>query len=205
MPCGTPILTLRDQHMKIILILLLVSASVGFVVFGSQPANALRGMVQEKESKTQPKEAVLSKDSQSDKYGEVPFNHENHATKKYSPDGQSVLTCVECHHTDQPAANLHPPLKTSERNMVLTAEALQAADAKAVKSCRACHLQAGDDSATIPSVQYPDKPAPTKLTNEVAYHLNCNLCHDKAIAARPALKGKVPGSNDCIPCHKPAG
>jgi hypothetical protein len=55
----------------------------------------------------------------------------------------------------------------------------------------------------MPTVQYPDKPAPTKLTNEVAYHVNCNLCHDKAIAARPALKGKVPGSNDCIPCHKP--
>ena len=60
-------------------------------------------VAQEKESKTQPKEVVLGKDSQSDKYGEVPFNHENHSIKKYSPDGQSVLTCVECHHTDQPA------------------------------------------------------------------------------------------------------
>src|SRR4030095_4313360 len=116
-----------------------------------------------------------------------------------------MLTCVECHHTDQPAANLKAPLKTSERSVVLTAEVLQAADSKAVKSCRACHLQAGDDSAPMPTVQYPDKPAATKLTNEVAYHLNCNLCHDKAIAARPALKGKVPGSNDCLPCHKPAG
>ena len=162
-------------------------------------------VVQEKASKVQPKELTLSKDSQSDKYGEVPFNHENHAVKKYSPDGQSVLTCVECHHTDQPSASLKPPLKTSERNTVLTAEILVPADAKAVKSCRACHLQAGDDSAPIPSVQYADKPAPTKVTNEVAYHLNCNLCHDKAIAARPALKGKVPGSNDCVPCHKPAG
>jgi hypothetical protein len=178
--------------MKILLIALLALGSFGIVI-------------QEKESKTQPKELVLSKDSQSDKYGEVAFNHENHATKKYSPDGQSVLTCVECHHTDQPAANLKAPLKTSERDVVLTAENLKAADAKAVKGCRACHLQAGDDSATIPSVQYPDKPSPTKLTNEVAYHLNCNLCHDKAIAARPALKGKVPGSNDCIPCHKAAG
>jgi cytochrome c5 len=63
----------------------------------------------------------------------------------------------------------------------------------------------GDDSAPAPSVQYPDKPAPTKLTNEVAYHMNCNICHDRAIAARPALKGKIPGSNDCVPCHKPAG
>ena len=52
-----------------------------------------------------------------------------------------------------------------------------------MKSCRACHLQAGDDSAPMPAIQYPDKPAPTKLNNEVAYHLNCNICHDKAIAA----------------------
>jgi hypothetical protein len=181
--------------MKTLLVLILALTSVGLVT----------AAIQEKESKVQPKEVVLAKDSQSDKYGDVAFNHENHALKKYSIDGQSVLTCVECHHTDQPAASLKPPLKTSERAVVLTAEALAAADAKPVKSCRACHLQAGDDSAPLPAVQYPDKPAPTKLTNEVAYHLNCNICHDKAIAARPALKGKVPGSNDCLPCHKPAG
>lgn len=156
-----------------------------------------------KESKTQPKEVVLDKDSQSDKYGDVAFNHENHTTKMYSIDGKSVLSCVECHHTDQPPAALKPPLKTSERGVALTAALLQAADSKAVKTCRACHLQAGDDSATIPTVTYADKPAPVKLTNEVAYHTNCNICHDKAIAARPALKGKIAGSNDCLACHKP--
>lgn len=182
--------------MKILLILLLSVASMTGIALVS---------TQEKESRIQPKEVTLGKDSQSDKYGEVPFNHETHSTKKYSPDGQSVLSCVECHHTDQPAASLKAPLKTSERNVVLTAEVLVPADAKPVKKCRTCHLQAGDDSAEMPVVQYPDKPAPTKLNNEVAYHMNCNLCHDKAIAARPALKGKVPGSNDCLPCHKPAG
>ena len=156
-----------------------------------------------KESKVQPKEVILCKDSQSDKYGETPFNHENHAVKMYSPDGKSVLACVECHHTDQPASGLKPPLKTGERDVVLTAAVLEAATAKPVKSCRACHLQAGDDSAPMPTIAYPDKPAPTKLTNEVGYHLNCNICHDKALAARPTLKGKVPGSNDCFPCHKP--
>src|SRR5256714_13940502 len=177
--------------MKILLILILALGCVGVV------------SLQEKESKTQPKEVVLAKDSQSDKYAEVAFNHENHSSKKYSPDGQSMLTCVECHHTDQPAANLKPPLKTSERTVVLTTASLAAADAKPVKSCRACHLQAGDDSATIPTVTYPDKPAPTKLTNEIAYHTNCNVCHDSAIKARPALKGKIPGSADCLFCHKP--
>ena len=134
--------------MKILLIVILGLASLGLVV----------------QEKVQPKEIVLGKDSQSDKYGEVPFNHETHSTKKYSIDGQSVLSCVECHHTDQPAESLKAPLKTSERAVVLTTEALAAADAKGVKKCRACHLQAGDDSAPMPAIQYPDKPAPTKLT-----------------------------------------
>lgn len=158
-----------------------------------------------KESKTQPKEVVLGKDSQSDKYGEAPFNHENHSTKPYSPDGKAVIACVECHHTDQPAAALQAPLKTSERDTTLTAKLLEAADAKPVKTCRACHLQAGDDSAPTPAVKYAGKTTPTKLTNEVAYHMNCNVCHDKAIAAQPALKGKIAGTNDCLVCHKPAG
>lgn len=156
-----------------------------------------------KESKVQPKEVVLGKDSQSDKYGDVPFNHETHSLKNYSIDGKSVLTCMECHHTDQPVSALKPPLKTGERDVALTTAVLEAADSKPVKSCRVCHLQAGDDSAPMPTITYPDKPAATKLNNEVGYHLNCNICHDKAIAARPALKGKIPGSNDCLPCHKP--
>ena len=68
-----------------ILVVLFLALSLGLVA-------------QEKESKTQPKEVVLSKDSQSDKYGDVPFNHENHSIKKYSIDGQSVLTCGVSSH-----------------------------------------------------------------------------------------------------------
>jgi hypothetical protein len=186
---------------KLLTLIALLSCAAVITVAGSSTFS-----LQEipKESKTQPKEVVLGKDSQSDKYGEVAFNHENHSTKMYSIDGKSVLSCVECHHTDQPASALKAPLKTSEREAILTAALLQTADSKPVKTCRACHLQAGDDSAAMPAITYPDKPAPTKLTNEVAYHTNCNICHDKAIAARPTLKGKIPGSNDCLPCHKPA-
>ena len=189
--------------MRKLLLLIGLLGCLTVVVVGSRAGSTTTPQDVPKESKTQPKEVVLSKDSQSDKYGDVAFNHENHATKTYSVDGKSVLNCVECHHTDQPAAALAAPLKTSERDVALTAKLLEAADAKPVKNCRACHLQAGDDSATIPSVTYAGKTTPTKLTNEVAYHTNCNICHDKAIAARPALKGKVPGSNDCLPCHKP--
>ena len=189
--------------MRKLLLLIGLLGSLAVVVVGSRAGSTTTPQDVPKESKTQPKEMVLGKDSQSDKYGEVAFNHENHATKTYSVDGKSVLNCVECHHTDQPATALVVPLKTSERDVALTAKLLEAADAKPVKSCRACHLQAGDDSATIPSVTYAGKTTPTKLTNEVAYHTNCNICHDKAITARPTLKGKVPGSNDCLPCHKP--
>jgi uncharacterized protein YxeA len=151
--------------------------------------------------KEQPKKVMLAKDSQSDKYGEAAFDHETHSTKPYSIDGKSVIACVECHHTDQPAASLKPPLKTSERKVVLTAEALKAPDAVGVKSCRACHLQVGDDSAEMPTVTYEGKTTPTKLNNEIAYHKNCNVCHDAAIKARPALKGKIPGDQDCGMCH----
>lgn len=67
---------------------------------------------------------MLGKDNQSDKYGDVAFNHENHTTKAYSPDGKTVISCVECHHTDQPPADLKPPLKTSERAVALTTASL---------------------------------------------------------------------------------
>ena len=189
--------------MRKLLLLIGLLGCLAVVVVGSRAGSTTTPQDVPKESKTQPKEVVLGKDSQSDKYGEVAFNHENHATKTYSVDGKSILNCVECHHTDQPATALVAPLKTSERDVALTAKLLEAADAKPVKTCRACHLQAGDDSATIPSVTYAGKTTPAKLTNEVAYHTNCNICHDKAITARPTLKGKVPGSNDCLPCHKP--
>jgi cytochrome c553 len=191
--------------MRRLLIAILALACLAVIVVANNPAFTASQEIP-KESKVQPKEVVLDKDSQSDKYGEVPFNHENHSTKPYSPDGKTVLGCVECHHTDQPVAGLKAPLKTGERDVILTAAVLAAADSKPVKTCRACHLQAGDDSAPMPTITYPDKPAPTKLNNEVAYHVNCNLCHDKALAARPELKAKTPkisGSNDCFPCHKP--
>lgn len=187
--------------MKLLLLIILAFGCVAVVVAGRSSTSSSQDIP--KESKVQPKEVTLGKDSQSDKYGEVPFNHENHSIKNYNPEGTAVIACTECHHTDQPASALKAPLKTSERDAVLTTALLGAADSKPVKSCRVCHLQAGDDSAPMPSVTYPGKTAPTKLTNEVAYHMNCNLCHDKAISARPALKGKLPGSNDCLPCHKP--
>src|SRR5438552_3599706 len=177
--------------MKLTLALLACVACLTLIGIKGSPVFPPRAVTLE-ESKTQPKEVVLDKDSQSDKYGEVAFNHENHSTKNYNPDGTTVTACTFCHHTDQPAAALKGLLKTSERDVALSSALLLTADAKPVKTCRTCHAQAGDDSVKLPVVTYPDKPAPTKMTNEVAYHNNCNVCHDKAIAAKPALKGKIP-------------
>ena len=86
---------------QLILIALLACVSL-FVVGNNSALTAVQDIP--KESKTQPKEVNLGKDSQSDKYGEAPFNHETHSTKNYSIDGKSIITCVECHHTDQPAS-----------------------------------------------------------------------------------------------------
>ena len=189
--------------MRLTVVLIALLGCLAVVVTRTDSVRSSSGWLIAEESKTQPKEVTLLKDSQSDKYGEVPFNHENHSVKKYSPDGTAVLTCVECHHTDQPAAALKAPLKTTERDAALTTADLEKAGSKPVKTCRTCHLQSGDDSSPMPVVTYEGKTTPTKLTNEVANHNNCNVCHDKAIAARPALKGKVPGKDDCYPCHKP--
>lgn len=144
-----------------------------------------------------PKEFTLGTDSFSE-YGEVAFNHDTHAFEKYSPDGKSVVSCVFCHHTDQPKSAMKPPLVTSERDVVLTLEVFQKSD-QAVSLCRACHFQDGE----VPD----DKEMPVlgdkELNNEIAYHINCNTCHDEAAKLRPELKKKegFATTNDCFICH----
>ena len=154
-----------------------------------------------KESKEQPKKVKLAADSLDDKWGEVAFDHETHSLKNYNPDGKTVTSCVECHHTDQPKENLKAPLVTSERGVVLTAEVLKYAAAGPVKACRTCHLQAGDDSKPLPVVTKDGKQV--KVDNENAYHLNCFGCHDAAIKAKPELAAKISGSDPkgCVKCH----
>lgn len=154
-----------------------------------------------KESKEQPTKVKLATDSVDDKWGEVAFDHTNHATKNYTIDGKGVGTCSECHHTDQPKENLKAPFVTSERNVVLTADVLKDTAATPVKTCRQCHLQAGDDSKPLPVIKKDDKDL--KVDNEVAYHTNCFACHDAALKARPDLATKISGSDPkgCVKCH----
>jgi len=145
-----------------------------------------------------PKSFTLGLDSQSE-YGEAPFDHDLHAFGKYSPDGTKVMGCVECHHTDQPKSALKPPDVTSERNETLTFEVFQKSTQK-VSKCRDCHFQDGN----VPEGKAMPKANGKDLNNQLAYHINCNTCHDAAFKARPELKTHkgFATSKDCAVCHK---
>jgi hypothetical protein len=155
-----------------------------------------------------PKEFTLGTDSLDSEKGEVPFDHDTHAFQKYAADGQSVMACTECHHTDQPKSALKPPLLTSERDQTLTFAFWQSSNIK-VTHCRDCHFQAGNVPAgkVMPTATYTEggKSVTKTLDNQLAYHLNCNTCHDSAAKLRPELL-KKPGfavGKDCMRCHKP--
>ena len=157
--------------------------------------------------KTIPKDFILGKESQTED-GEVPFNHDTHAFKNYSVDGKSPVACVECHHTDQPKSALKPPLATSERDVVMTLDTWRASTQK-VKGCRECHFQSGNipEGARMPTASITErgKQVTKDLNNELAYHINCNTCHDAAAKARPEIKSH-PGfaiGTDCKTCHRP--
>jgi len=154
-------------------------------------------------------EYKLSTDSKKDKAKSlaVTFSHVNHATKNYSVDGTKPIGCVECHHTDQPAAEAakHPPLKSAhpaDRTVTLTAETVKDAKTPQVATCRSCHAQEGDKPKmgdAIPEVTYEGDTDPTLLTNEQAFHRNCNGCHDQAVEKRKITT--APSTNECIKCH----
>ena len=154
-------------------------------------------------------EYKLSTDSKKDKAKSlaVTFSHVNHATRNYSVDGTRPIGCAECHHTDQPAAEAakHPPLKSAypaDRTVMLTAETAKDAKTPKVETCRACHAQDGAKpklSDAIPEVTYEGDTDPTILTNEEAFHRNCNSCHDAAVEKRKIKT--APTTNECAKCH----
>lgn len=187
--------------MKPQILLITVLSCIAIVMVGHASRTTASLQQIPAQSKEQPDKVKLGADSVDDKWGEVAFDHTTHSTKNYSPDGKSVATCVECHHTDQPKENLKPPLVTSERSVVLTGEVLKDAAAGPVKACRTCHLQAGDDTKPLPVITRDTRQV--KLDNEVAYHTNCFVCHDAAITARPELAAKISGADPkgCNKCH----
>jgi cytochrome c553 len=182
---------------------------------GVNPPHAVdtAGRALPEESTTIPdKPLILAKDSTDPKWGEhkpeALFDHTKHSTDpKYSRDGKTVNACVECHHTEQPSAPPGQPyLKKFMRKEVLTAKQLEASK-QPVKSCRACHFQpATEETDEFPpeSVTYPKDtgmPPSGKLTNDVAYHTNCNTCHETAKKRDPMVKAP----QTCGDCHVKKG
>ena len=161
------------------------------------------------QAQTMKDEYKLSTDSKKDKAKSLPltFSHLTHSTKNYSVDGKTTIACIECHHTDQPAAEAakHPPLKTADpadRTTTLTAETIKDAKTPVVRGCRDCHAQEGEKPKfgdAIPEITYEGDTDPTVLTNEEAYHRNCNTCHDAATQQRKLTT--APTGNECLKCH----
>jgi hypothetical protein len=178
---------------------------------GTDPPHAVdtSGKAIPESSSVQPdKPIILAKDSNDENFGELKpeaaFDHVKHTTDvKYSIDGKTLTACIECHHTAQPSAPIGQEyLKKFDRKETLTAKQLETSK-EPVQSCRACHFQSStkETGGNPPkSVTYPKKmeKKPTgKLINKIAYHLNCNSCHD-AVAKRDP-KSKAP--TGCADCH----
>ena len=184
------------------LFIAIAAAALGFVALAAShvaPAAANFALL---ESKTQPKHVVLNKAPKTTKDPDkqvVPFNHETHSTKMYSADMKSVPSCAECHHTDQPKASLKAPLVTSEREELLTTALLAKPDAKPVKTCAACHSQAGTKPASWPEIVTFTRANgdEVELTNENAYHINCIECHESV----KKVKATTTAPTKCAECH----
>lgn len=178
---------------------------------GVKPPHAvdISGKVIPESSTSQPdKPIILAKDSDDPTRGELKleaaFDHRKHSTEvSYSLDGKTITTCVECHHTDQPSAPKGQEYLTRfDRKEVLTAAQLESSKLP-VSSCRACHFKASTeptDEFPPESVKYPKKsgkrPSGT-LTNDVAYHINCNSCHDAVKVRNPQARAP----QGCYDCH----
>ncbi len=136
--------------------------------------------------------------------GKVTFNHGNHISKNYNADGTKALSCVDCHHVEQPAVEAakvpgHKTAYPADRTVTLTAETYKDGTAPDVTDCRICHL-AKDGKATI-LTEVP-KSGTTVLNNQNAFHKACTTCHGEVVKARPTVQ--APTAMKCVACHKKA-
>lgn len=186
--------------MKLLIVALACFCYVG-LAFGNFTSYVSGAVLIREEPKDEYK---LATDSKSADAAAVTFSHINHATKNYSVDGTKPIGCIECHHTEQPAAEVvkTPPYKTAhpaDRTTTLTAATSKDMD---VVECRACHAQSGETPKLmkeIPKYTLEGESDEITLTNEEAYHKNCAGCHEAAAAARKSVK--APTYTDCAACH----
>ena len=152
-----------------------------------------------------PEVIILGKGS---KTGQVRFNHVKHNGGEYSISGP--ILCIECHHVAQPASELaaEPPYKMvwpPGRTTTLTPELFAEDPIKAgVAACRDCHVRPGRKPKlmnAMPSIEDPETKEVTKITNQVAFHTACDVCHFQ-IKFR-ADGSKAPEATTCSACHKP--
>lgn len=180
------------------------------LMFGPQATTFVQETTsaQEKESdgRTPPDVLKLAADA---KLGSVAFSHTNHTTKNYDIAGTGMITCVACHHTAQPAAEVakHPPLKTAwpaDRTTTLTTEELKDPKSPAVVPCRGCHARADTKPKILPAtpeIKDESSGAMVTVTNQQAFHRKCTGCHEQVDKDRNA---KAPKKLQCTVCHKKA-
>ena len=153
-----------------------------------------------------PEVIIMAKDA---KLGGVTFNHGKHNGGEYSIIKDQPITCIQCHHTARPAAEIakSPPLKTAwpaDRTTTLTLDLFKT-DAKAAgaAACRDCHARDGQKPKlidAIPQVKHESTTALITLNNMNTFHRNCAGCHTEARKTNPAAKGPI--TAQCTMCHK---
>jgi hypothetical protein len=140
--------------------------------------------------------------AENSKLGKVTFNHLNHTTKNFSPDGTAQLKCVDCHHVEQPKSETVKFAFPENRTVILTAETVKDAATPKVSTCRSCHTEKDVKPtlvAEIPQIKN-EKGDVVVMTNQNAFHRNCASCHDQVLKLRPTAT--APGTSKCMSCHK---
>lgn len=168
-------------------------------------SSALRSVSASLTAQTKTAQSEYKLATQAKKQPSVTFNHDNHTNKNYSVDGTKPIGCVECHHTEMPAAAVAklPGMKTAypaDRTVTLTAETAKDAKTPDVQTCWACHAHGEEKPKLIdasPEFTPADGSDPLTLNAEEAFHRNCIGCHTAVVEKR-----KVKAPTSCNECHK---
>lgn len=188
------------MHRRAIFTLIVIFAALGITLYSSFPTTNAQD-----DSRTPPDVVKLATEAT---LGQVTFNHKDHYSGNYSPDGTAKLKCVDCHHVEQPASELakdspHKTVYPADRTVTLTTDALKDSATPSVTQCRSCHIRKGEEPkllAEVPSIEDEKTGRALSLTNQNAFHRRCAGCHDKVAAARP--EAKAPKTMKCLDCHK---